>query len=91
MPFDRLLAGCESQSVPWVFFPVQALEPLEYAALKCRIYARTVVLYGEHPIEIHSFGRNVNTRRGFAAVFDGIFDQMVQDLGEYFEISTHLR
>src|ERR1035438_159718 len=55
MPLDGFLAKRESKSVPGVFPPVQALKHPEDAFVECRLYAGTVVLYGEYPIEIHSF------------------------------------
>jgi hypothetical protein len=72
MPFECLLAECQAQPVPGVFFPVQTFKHLEDLPLELRVYTRAVVLYREHPIEIHSFGRNVNPRRRFVAVFDGV-------------------
>src|SRR5581483_2976762 len=91
VPLDRLLAECESKSVAGVFFPVQALERLEYAALEFRVYSRTVVLHREHPFEIFSSGGNVNAWRSRATVFDSIPNQMVQDFSQDFEVSAHLR
>jgi hypothetical protein len=91
MPLDRLLAESESKSVSGVFFTVQTLKHLEYAALECQIYTWTVVLHGEHPIEIHTFRRNVNARRRPATVLDGISNQVVQDFGQYFEVSAYPR
>ena len=48
-------------------------------------------MHRDYPIEIPPFGRNVDARRRRVAVFNGIPDQMVQDLGEYCEFSVHLR
>jgi hypothetical protein len=56
MPRDGLLAECQSQSVPRVFFSVQALEDLEDPALEYGLYAGTVVFDGEYPIEAHPPG-----------------------------------
>jgi hypothetical protein len=56
MSFDGLLAECEAQSVPGVFFSVQALEHSEYAALECGVYTGPVVRDGKYPIGIRPPG-----------------------------------
>src|SRR5207302_917704 len=78
---DHLLAEGEAKSVSGVFLPVQALENLEYAALECRIDTRAVVFHGEYAIGVRRPGGDVDARRRRLAVFDGISDEMVQNLG----------
>ena len=56
MPLDGLLAECEPESVPRVFFPVETLKHREDAALECELYTGTVVCDGDYPIEIFSSG-----------------------------------
>jgi hypothetical protein len=56
MPLDGFLAECEAQSVPGVFFSVQALKYSEDAALECGVNTGTVVRDGEYPIGIHPSG-----------------------------------
>jgi len=89
MPLDSLLAECESQSVPGVFFWVQTLKHPEDAALECRLYAGTIVSHPKQPFETFSSGRNMNARRRCAAVFDGISNQMMKRLGQSFEVSHY--
>src|SRR5579872_1277718 len=91
MPLDSLLAECQSKPVPGVVFSVQALKRPEYSSLECRVYAGAIVLHRKYPIGIHPAARNVNSRSRRVAVFDGIPNQMVQDLGKYGEVSAHRR
>lgn len=86
MPLDGLPAERKPKSVTGVFSPVQALESSEYAVPECRIYARAVVLDGEHQFDIHRPGGNVNGGRRLIAVLDSISNQMAQNHGQYFEV-----
>jgi hypothetical protein len=52
MPLDGLLTERESKSVPGVFLSVKTRKSREYTTLECRVYARTIVLHGEHPVAI---------------------------------------
>jgi len=56
VPLDGLPAECESKSVPRVFFPVQALEHAEYAAVERRVNTKTVVAHREDTFEVRPPG-----------------------------------
>src|SRR5450756_1088475 len=52
VPLDRLLTERQSKSVPGVFLSVKTLKSHKYTTLEGRVYARTIVLHGEHPVAI---------------------------------------
>ena len=89
MELDDLFAEGEPKPVPGVFFPVQTSKRTKQTALESGIYARTIVLDREDPLVLLPSRRHVNARRGCLVVFDGVSNQMLQDLRQNTEFAGH--
>ena len=91
MPFDGLLAECESQTGPRVFLFVEALKYAKDAFVEYRVYARAIVFDGKYQFPIPSLARNMNARWDCATVFYGISEEVLQNCGKHRGIPHHRR
>ena len=89
MPFDGLLAECESQTGPRVFLFVEALKYAKDAFVEYRVYARAIVFDGKYQFPIPSLARNMNARWDCATVFYGISDEVFEHLCQYLGIPQY--
>src|ERR1700693_566146 len=55
VPFNRLPAECQAESVPGKLFPVQTLKHSEDSLVKCGVDTGTIVLHRNHPLEVPAF------------------------------------
>src|SRR5579863_3386009 len=100
MVLDDLLADRQADTAAGIFRPgVQAFENSEDNFGVFGSDADSVVGDQEHPLPVLFFPGDANHRRGCAAKFDGVGDQVLQDLhqlrfvrGDYGELgANHLR